>query len=262
MASEVNPEVYARALKAAESLKHQLEKRLIGETAHAWSCGCGACSAGPSKVVEVDIPTYQDQIAMWYFWNFNMKDDKGKGWGLGIDAYIPWTELYPMFRNHFAGIDVEVNHPLAQLYHDKVDSFRGDQAAQEGRKFTGSGRTVVVSDQSAAYVRPIGDLTNSVWLNAELRIDTNLEGYATTEPLLTCNVDPFEFGQPHGRGAGRYYDLPEPSEVPTFCVRIPGAGHGKNVYCPIARLVAVNKTTGEATLELDQSVESFEPADK
>lgn len=260
MAREVSPEVYARALNAAESLKRQLEERLIGKSAHAWSCSCGACGAGPSKVVGIDMPTtYQYQIAMWQLWTCDMKDDKGKGWGQGISTYIPRTELYPMFRNHFAGNDVRVDHPYARLYHDKVNGFWGDQAAEEGRKFTASGRTVVISDQSAAYVRPVGDLTNSVWLNAEIRIDSNLEQYATREPRLACNVDPFEFGQRHGRGAGQYYNLADPCEMATFYIRIPDDGHGKDVYFPIARLVSVNKSTGEATFELDQSVESFKP---
>lgn len=255
MASEVSPEVYAIALEVAATLRRQLEQRLIGRTASAWSCG--GCIVGPSAVVGIEMPTtYQRQLAIGWLWSCCMRDDKGKAWSQGIGTYIPQSELYPMFRNHFAGIDVEVDHPDAQIYHDKVDSLRGDRAAKEGRKFTTSGRTFVLSFNSAAHVRPIGDVTNSVWLNAEIRIDTNLECYEMKGPLLTCQVDPFEFGQRHGRGVGQYYSLSDPSELPTFYIRI-GAGHGKNVYLPIARLVAVNQDAGEATFELDLSVESF-----
>jgi hypothetical protein len=33
-----------------------------------------------------------------------MEDNTGKRWTQNIGSYIPWTELYPMFRNAFAGI--------------------------------------------------------------------------------------------------------------------------------------------------------------
>lgn len=258
----IPPEVYARALLAAKSLKQQLEERLVGKTAKAWSCCCGACSVGPSKVTRIDFPTSnQYQIAMCLLWTCKMQDDTGKGWSKGLSDYINAGELYPLFRNHFAGIDVEVDHPDAQLHWDKADAdYRGDVAAETGRKFTTSGRTViVVSDQKVVYVRPIGDLTNSVWVSAEIRIDSNLETYTTRGPLLACNINPFEFGQRHGRGVGQYHYLDNLSELPTFYIRISGDGHGTDVYFPIARLVSMNEATGEATLELDHTVESFQP---
>jgi hypothetical protein len=191
-----------------------------------------------------------------------MIDHKGKEWSQGISQYIPWTELYPMFRNHFAGLEVQLDHPHAEMYRDKPQDFFGDLAAKEGRQFISSGRTVIVSNESAGYIRPIGDLTDSVWVNAELRLDSNLERYATKGLLLACNVDPFEFGQSKGRGAGQYYGLGDTSQLPTFYIRISGGGHGKDLYLPMARLVDVNTNTGEATFELDESVESFIPEGK
>ena len=257
MSQEVSSEVHAHALYVAESLRDELQERLIGKTAPAWSCSCGVCSIGPSKVVGIGFPkTYQ--IARWGLWGCNMEDDKGNGWSQGISPYIPCKELYPMFRNRFAGIEVEVDHPFALFYSDRVDSLYDYQVASEERKFINSGRTVVVSCQNAVYVRPIGSLANTDWLNAELRIDANLEGYPTTEPLLACNVDPFEFGQRHGRGSGRYFKLGDPSELPTL-YNLVSTGAVRNTS-PIARLVAVDKTTGETTFELDQTVESFNPA--
>lgn len=244
----------ARALESAAILKQQLEERLIGKTANAWSCGCGACSFGPSKVVGIRIST--EYPARWLLWTCDMEDDKGHVWADGLGTYIPWIELYLMFRNHFAGIDVQVTHPYAQLYSDKADDCAVHRPDKERRTFIGSGHTVIVSTQNAAYVRPVGDLTNSVWVNAEIRIDDNLEQYATREPLLACNVDPFEFGQPHGRGAGQYYHLSDPGQMLTFYIPILSHGHLNDVYFPIARLLSVNKPTGEATFELDRSVES------
>jgi hypothetical protein len=260
MTTKVKPEVYARALKVAEGLRQQLEERLIGKSADGWSCSCGACSYGFSKVVGISMSTwYQYQIAMWTLWICNMRDNHGKGWGQGIITYIPWAELYPMFRNAFAGIDVRVEHPFAAAYNDHPDLPFGYLAAREGRIFTGSGRFVEVDNETPAYVRPIGDLTHCAWVNAELRVDTNVPGYTAGKPLVACNVDPFEFGGFRGRGMGQYYNATDPAEWPTVYVRIPGGGGSRDLYRPVGRMVAIDKATSKATFELDQSVEIFDP---
>jgi hypothetical protein len=260
MVTKISPEVHARARLAAENLKKQLEARLIGQPAHAWGCACGGCRVGPSRIVGVEIPrTYADQIAEWLMWSCSMKDDHGKSWSGSISSYIPWRELYPLFRNSFAGIDVKVNHPRARIERD-CDGKR-DPASRDVRVFNASDRFVTVRNNAPVFVRPIGDPTNSVWLNAELRCDSNLENFVIKEPLISCNVDPFEFGQRRGRGVGPCYELTAPSEQSTFYIWITGAGQEPDSYFPIARLIAASKATGEATFVLDQSVESFEPVD-
>ena len=246
MRNQITPEAFARAMVVAENLKQQLEARLINKTAHAWSCSCGSCGAGPSRVVGINIPTqFQYQVAMWLMWTCEMEDNTGKRWCQSISNYIPWTELYPMFRRAFAGIDVAVEHPYAQSYSGQPWGF------------TPSGRTIELSVKSAVFVRPIGDLSQSIWVNAELRIDKGLPQYATNEALIACNVDALEFDQSCGRGEGQYY---LPAERSAFYIRIPGDGHGQDIYLPIARQVTVNKKAGTATLELDQSMEVFIPA--
>lgn len=249
MKTQIYPEVFASAMVVAENLKRQLEARLINKTAHAWSCSCGKCGAGPSRVVAIRIPTtYQYQIAMWLLWSCEMEDNTGKRWSQSIASYIPWTELYPMFRNAFAGIDVRVEHPFAQSYSNRPAPF------------TPSGRTIELSSKSPVFVRPRGDLSQSVWINAELRIDKRLPNYPTDDGLIACNIDALEFGQSNGRGQGEYCYLAGPSGGPAFYIRIPGDGHGQDLYLPIAQQVTANKTAGTATLELDQSVEVFIPA--
>jgi len=245
MRNQITPEAFASAMVVAENLKRQLEARLINKTAHAWSCGCGSCGAGPSRVVGINIPTqYQYQVAMWLLWRCEMEDNTGKRWCQGISSYIPWSELYPMFRQAFAGIDVRVEHPYAQSYSGQPWCF------------TPSGRTIELSVNSAAFVRPVGDLSQSIWVNAELRLDKRLPQRPTNEALIACNVDALEFGQRRGRGQGQYY---LPTERSAFYILIPGDGHGQDIYLPIARQVTVNKEAGTATLELDQSVEVFLP---
>lgn len=249
MSNQITPEAFASARVVAESLKQQLEARLVHKTSPGWRCNCGSCSAGPSRVMGINIPTsYQDQIAQWLMWTCEMEDDKGKRWSQGISSYIPWTELYPMFRRAFAGIDVRVEHPYAQCYNGQPWGFAP------------SGRTIKLSLDSPVFVRPVGDLSQSVWVNAELRIDKGLPQYATDDALIACNVDALEFGQVRGSGYGQYCFLAAPSGGSTFYIRIPGDGLGQDTYLPIARQVAANKDVGTATLELDQSVEAFIPA--
>lgn len=248
MRAQISPEAFASAMAVAENLKQQLEARLINKTAHAWSCGCGSCGAGPSRVVGINVPTqYQHQIALCMLWSCEMEDDTGKRWSQGISSFIPWTELYPIFRNAFAGIDVRVNHPQSEHH------------GGQHRCFTPSGRTIELSTNSAVFVRPIGDRSRSAWVNAELRIDKDMPQYPYSEALIACNVDALELGQSRGRGQGQYYRLTDQSGGSTFYILIPVDGHRQDIYLPIARQVTVNNEAGTATLELDQSVEVFVP---
>lgn len=263
MASELTPEGYARALNVASDLRSQLERQLIGRTSRAWRCGCGTCGASPSRVVAIDMPTtYPEQIARWQLWRCEMRDHTGKRWSLGIDEYIPCSELYVMFRNAFAGIPVETDHPCATLFHDQQDTVCGDHAGNEVRRFTPSGRTIVVGFENPAYVQPVGDLTNSSWVNAELRIEASLIQFGKQDPMLdwtiACNVDAFAIGQPHGPDTGVQWELAV-EELQTFYITIPDAA-GKYTHHAIARLISVDVETGQATFELAQGVELFRAA--
>lgn len=249
MSTQISPEAFAQAQAAAIKLKETLEKRLINQTSHGFSCGCGACSAGPSRVVGIHIPSsYRYQIAMWLLWTCEMQDDKGKRWSQGINRYIPWIELYPMFRNAFAGIDVQVDHPHAQMYEDKEDAHSGSRE----RNFVPSGQEIKVANNSSVIVCPSGDLSKSPWINAELRVDTNLERYTSEGQLIACNVDALELGQHQGRGEGHYYQCSSPASLSTFYIRIPGESHGQDHYLPIARVVRTD--TDGVTFALDRSV--------
>jgi hypothetical protein len=245
MKAQVSPEVFARAMVVAENLKRQLEARLINKTPPAGSCGTSR--AGPSRVVAISIPTdYPEGIGRWLSWRCEMEDNTGKRWRHSLSNYIPFPELYYMFRNAFAGIDVRVKHAFARSYHCQPAPF------------VHSGRTVEISS-NPVFVRPICDLSQSVWVNAELRIDSRLEHHDSDEALIACNIDAFEFGQPRGRGNGEYYILDANGQA--FYVFVPwnGPSHDQDIYLPIARVVAANKEAGTAIIELDQSVEVFLP---
>jgi len=255
MYSTVKTEVCARALEVAESLQALLEERLLGRTVDRRKCGC--CEY--AKVTGIYKPNLHEyQIASSLLWRCSMQDQCGKLWFQGIDALIPLTEIFPMFRNAFAGIDVRVHHPSAFVYEDQPHAVFGDSARKEGRRFTGSGRIVDVDGETQAYVRPIGDLTQSVWVNAELRIDSNMPQYGS-QLLFACNVNFLEFGVSYNRGQCRYYDATEPARMRTAYILIPDGVGPRNRYLPIARLVDIDEATGKGKFELDQSVEAFDP---
>lgn len=249
MSTKISPIAFAQAQVAAQQLKEELEKRLIDKTSHGFSCGCGACHAGQSKVVAIRLPSYQEHIARWLFWSCQMIDENGKGWSQGIDQYIPWMELYPMFRNAFSGIEVEVGSPHARLFDDNED---GSHAKSE-RSFLSSGRTVEIANDSNVIVRPTGNLSQSSWVNAELRVDSDMNRFPGEKQLVVCNVDALELGKCHGREQGLYYQPSAPASHSTFYIRIPGFGDSSDSYLPVARVVEVS--TDGVTFELDKSVE-------
>jgi hypothetical protein len=227
------------ALRVAEALRHQLEQLL---------------AAPPARVVRIRIPTKPEQVAMWLHWSCETEDDRVSGLSRGLNHYIPRVELYPLFRDAFAGIKIPLCHPYAAIYSD----FSTETKSEKGRNFIASDRTITVGNEKVVYVRPRGDLSISVWVDAEIRVDANLEQYAhLNEPFLACNIDPCHFRQPIGRGAGTYHFLPDPSQLPTLYIRIGGDNLKEDIFVPIARLLEVDRSLGMAIFELDQSVEAW-----
>lgn len=61
---------FEKAKLAAENLKIKLEKRILGKTCEAWSCGCGEIHADKAEAVEIQIggQSYSYQIIYWFIW--------------------------------------------------------------------------------------------------------------------------------------------------------------------------------------------------
>lgn len=110
-------EMRSRSFAAAEKLRQQLEAWLRGQgqIVHTGNCGCGACGNSRVEFIGINIPrSYSDEIDMWTHWTCNMVDERGRGWSEVISRHIPCLELYPMFQNAFAGIDVKLSQPHRQ----------------------------------------------------------------------------------------------------------------------------------------------------
>jgi len=255
MNTYVSPEDFQHALAVAKVLQQDLLDRVRGCRVPAWRCSCGACSGGPSAVTGLRIPTeYPYQIAMWSLWSCDKTGDDGAPEGLeSLSRFISWAELFPLFRNRFAGIPVRVDHPYAQLLYD------GGGTGGAEHTFVQSGRYVTVHSGNGVQVRPTGELGSAVWVNAELRLDTNMVKYANEQPLVACNLDAWSFGQPSGAGAGSYYNVGDVGMLPTFYTRIPRFREEKERLLPVARIVALDTVAQAVTFELDQSVEVFQP---
>jgi hypothetical protein len=278
-----------RAEQAAHLLKAQLMARIAGNRVCAMSCSCGTIDNGKSEddnFIEygesevVDIvcgrSTDVELIGMWKGWTIALKEigKNGRNFSVNISRVIPSTELYPMFRNAFEPLGMPVNHPFVNTYAvGPLPPFSDDfeEESKKGSEFSPSGRLVVVKEGIPIYVQPSSDLTKSVWLNAELRVDSQVKVFPNQGPLMVCNIDPFciryaqkpfdtfESSQRNGAGAeGVQKKL-------TYFVRIPRVlGHNSKIpgnaqesYCPIARLVAYDAASGAHIFELDQSVEVF-----
>lgn len=235
MCQVVTDELYMRALRVAVELKQELEPRILGQTT---ACGW--------QLQTLHIPSrYRDQIARaraWECWAAKERMDTSRRF---LTDYIPAGEVYRLFNDRFAGLEVCIDHAGMHLL---------NQPEVYGPQFTPSNRFLVVSDDRPAFIRPRPDSTPLAWLDAELRCDRHRHGYYQ----LACNADPFQFGQRCGR-LGDYAQLQPVHLNPTWCV-VPLEARSVIDFVPIARLSNFDERLGEATFELDVSVEQFEPA--
>lgn len=228
----IDPQV----LQAALELRTQLESRLIGR-----SCNYPELGGGPYKLVAVDF-WYRFPGCCTYGWRCRIKDESGQGWWVCLSWFISWQELFPMFRRHFAGMNVQVSHLSAQLFEEH--SWR---VPEHG--FTPSGRRVLLVSGGSAFLKPISGVGDSVWLNAELRFDYGVfvspwAGQWKTY-LYACDIDPFEFGQVRS-------PLSPLSQLSIIRFDAPS-------YVPIARVVELDGSNFTATFELDASVIEYQP---
>ena len=117
----LNPEVYRRAMIAAEALKTELEPLVLGKKRGAWSCGCGAFQHGAATATKImpagmnsGHPEYEDHISLWYMWSVSMREDDSKlapddySYSTGLNDFVEVSLLREAFLRHFNGINVSV----------------------------------------------------------------------------------------------------------------------------------------------------------
>lgn len=103
-----------KAKLAATDLKFKLEKRILGKTCEAWSCGCGKIHVNKGEAVEIEIggSKYSYQIVYWFQWSVRMREiDEPCAYGLnyhystGLSKFIPVDEIKEMFDEAFKEVD-------------------------------------------------------------------------------------------------------------------------------------------------------------
>lgn len=226
--------VHEQAVKAAEALQAQLEERLLGTTHPGSSNG-----KGPSTVIEVSFPSIRAEIARHSEWRCVLQNGHGARWETPLSTFISELELYPLFRNAFAGVQVQYNFPGVILCNDSEPS--------DCRRFTPSKNTRRVILDHPVSVRPVGDLTQSPWSCACISF------FQGEESGCCCLVEPHAFLWVSRRSDQFLVGDVKVDRLPTFYIEF--ANGEQPCYIPIARVFGIGPLG--MTVELDANVVEF-----
>ncbi len=188
---------------------------------------------GDPDSIQLSYPQEGGRIGKWGEWRITRS-----GRTINLGAALPWSILYPLFRNAFARLGVPVNSPCALVYHD-ADSLDEGQ-----RCFRPSGRRILVGKGRPVTVRPAGCRAMSSWASATLSVEPNQLGGGGGRPHFGCVIDD------NPRTFVRFDVMDLVVKQPTIYIRILDS----NSSIAVARLVQANARVGEAVFELDQSV--------
>lgn len=248
MLTKIDRPILEAAKAAAEKLRGDLLKRLAGRRVGAMSCGCGAVHNGEAELVDIEYQSidgeYSDMIGLYQHFSCKMREignphKRDYDYSMGVSSFIPWAELHVMFRDAFAGIAVPTCHVFAEPF-------------LSGVGYQGSGQTAVVSLDKPVFIRPVGDLSKSLWLNARLQVERDLPRYVPGV-FISCVIDPFDVH--YGRGPVRS-NHPALLQVPLeFAYR----QFDLNKLNPLVKVVSVSEDGLSATLETNVGVEFYQP---
>ncbi len=246
MGTRITPNNALSLDETAEALRAKLLQHVIR---------CKRRSLISSGMVEPVDVTYSHErhfIGKSYMWFISMKDGAGEQYSVSINSMFTAGELLLIFRNAFGRFGVPLDHAQAQAFYDKPNAGVGVKV----HDFT-PGKTVVVTEGLPVFVRPKGDLTASVWVNAELRIESL--GSGDDRNLgIRCNVDTlspqtgYRIRLPDAWGNRSLGGDASVEKKLTFFVSV--LSPGNYTYLPIARLVAHDPVTRAHTFVLDDSV--------
>jgi hypothetical protein len=248
MLTKIDRLVLEAAQTVAEKLRASLLQRLAGRRVGAMSCGCGAIHNGEAEVVDISYSSidgeHSDMIGLYQHFSCHLREignphKSNYDYSMSVCSFLPWAELHVMFRDAFAGIAVPTEHHFAEPF-------------LSGTGFQGSGHTAVVSLDKPVYIRPIGDLSKSLWLKAKVHVERNLPRYVHGVYVL-CVIDPFEIHFGNGPASSNHpATLKPPVE---FAFR----QFDLNVLNPLVKVVAVSDDGLSATLETHVGIEFYQP---
>lgn len=247
MNTVISRDTLDKAVAAAEQLKSRLLQRIRGTRRPGFQCNCGCIKHGEAEVVDLDYPTgeYVDQLGQYGSWTANLREVTNAhrtnyDYSEGITQYFTWAELHVIFREVFAPLGMPTSHLFADPY-------------RSGTGFQGSGQTAVLTIERPLHFRPVGDLSKSQWLNAEVRIDKDVQGYAKGS-LISCFIDPFavHYGDRAGGNRNHHYACLARVE---FAARL----FDVDKDLPIVRVREVGPNDTSATVETNVGVEFYQP---
>lgn len=250
MRTKIDRETLVKARDAAEQLKGELLKRLAGKRRGAMSCGCGAIHNGEAEVVDITFTNidgpYADQIGLYEHFSCHMREicNRHKSdydYSMSVSSFLPWAELHIMFRNVFGPIGVPTDHLFAEAF-------------TRGTGFQASGQEAEVRVGQPLHVRPIGDLSKSLWLNAQVRIDRDVPRFQKGS-LVACVIDPFEkhYG---GNPIERIVHYARLSDTSTeFAAR----QFDLNKLNPIVKIVSASADGMSAIVQTHIGIEFYQP---
>lgn len=242
------------AAHAAANLKQRLLPHVLGQQRPAFSCPCDANHTGYAEAVDVIHPDVEatdgDKIGLWGQWSVVMREraHDTASHTLSIGEFVSKTELFAMFREAFAGIDLPVELPIVQILsgqHDLPSVF------SRKRGFTGGNLVVVVRPGEACFLRATDE--GALWSDATIFVN---DAAHDDEPTISIKID----------GALKHLDADSAEGSRRYLGGRSGAGNlltfvvaegaqEKDVRVPLARLIDFDPRTGEHTFELAEGIE-------
>jgi len=254
--TQINENTRFRAADAAEHLKQRILPLVMGQQRPAFGCSRDANHTGYAEAEDVVYPDVDadgsPKIGLWRQWSVVMRErgQAAPSHSLSVADFLPKTQLFAMFREAFAGIDVPVELPVVQILSGK-NALTTEFSHKRG--FTGARRVVVVRTGETCLLRP-ESTDASLWADATINVSTSGND---DEPLVSVTIDR-EFIHVTTSAASnsrRYLGGKSGADNLLTFVAAEGANE-KDARVPLARLIAFDHATGEHSFELAEGVMS------
>jgi hypothetical protein len=239
-----------RAAQAAANLKERLLPMVLGQQRPAFSCPCDANHTGYAEAFDVVHPDVDvdGKVGLWRQWSVVMRERAHAmpSHCLSISDFVSKTELFAMFRQAFAGIDVPLELPVVQI----LSGQQLPSVFSRKRGFTGAELVVVVRSGQACSLRPADE--GALWSDATIRVEQAADD---DEPVLSVTIDSTfkHVDASLSEGSRRY--LGGQSGADNLLTFVVAEGvQEKDVRVPLARLIEFDPATGEHTFELAEGV--------
>lgn len=239
-------QVLERLAEPALVLKLFFETSLEG-TRHP---GFDTPGSGPSVFQELVLPPDILDIGKSELWECRMKVlNSTKCWSIGLSSLIAAEKRLSLFRAAFQGTPFEFEHAMGILYHE--DTAPPSKKHLFSEPFASSAKTVTVSPGNPVVVHPID--AHPLWVNARLFSTDRLADETYPNPLIGCEVDPFDFRE--RPATVNHYQLVEPHYLQTFYIKVTESTNQKEASVqPVARAIAYDTKTKSVTFVLDKNV--------